>query len=268
MLLHTFVDSIIPVAGYFRRSIWEVEFLFFTIVLWIGTLLIKYHKREENLWKNYVLSNGCFITFLTVLWIACGSNKNASTLSEIQKSTIKKWHGTLLSHFMKKLDRDKTQQYGGVKRSLDRWKMSGNIYSTRNKWKFWNLFRLWGYQSSRKQTRFYCCSTTGKIFKNTLIYTISFDKDERLAGIFYRWRKREDYKNYGERKGIYPGSRSGRFWITDTKAKRIIETADCIIYDRLINPKILGLVKRKRKKFISEKKIRREEEFKKKSTET
>ena len=49
MLLHTFVDSIIPVAGYFRRSIWEVEFLFFTIVLWIGTLLIKYHKREENL---------------------------------------------------------------------------------------------------------------------------------------------------------------------------------------------------------------------------
>ncbi|EYD69262.1 hypothetical protein FNF_05930 [Fusobacterium necrophorum subsp. funduliforme B35] len=49
MLLHTFVDSIIPVAGYFRRSIWEVEFLFFVIVLWIGTLLIKYHKREENL---------------------------------------------------------------------------------------------------------------------------------------------------------------------------------------------------------------------------
>lgn len=49
MLLHTFVDSIIPVAGYFRRSIWEVEFLFFVIVLWIGTLLIKYHKREESL---------------------------------------------------------------------------------------------------------------------------------------------------------------------------------------------------------------------------
>ncbi|MBR8723491.1 hypothetical protein IX325_001826 [Fusobacterium necrophorum subsp. funduliforme] len=49
MLLHTFVDSIIPVAGYFRRSIWEVEFLFFAIVLWIGILLIKYHKREENL---------------------------------------------------------------------------------------------------------------------------------------------------------------------------------------------------------------------------
>lgn len=49
ILLHTFVDSILPVAGYFRRSIWEVEFLFFVIVLWIGTLLIKYHKREENL---------------------------------------------------------------------------------------------------------------------------------------------------------------------------------------------------------------------------
>lgn len=49
MLLHTFVDSIIPVARYFRRSIWEVEFLFFAIVLWIGILLIKYHKREENL---------------------------------------------------------------------------------------------------------------------------------------------------------------------------------------------------------------------------
>ncbi|RXZ69499.1 YhfC family intramembrane metalloprotease [Fusobacterium necrophorum] len=49
MLLHTFVDSIIPVAGYFRRSIWEVEFLFFIIVLWIGILLIKYHKREESL---------------------------------------------------------------------------------------------------------------------------------------------------------------------------------------------------------------------------
>ncbi|CAL7875261.1 YhfC family glutamic-type intramembrane protease [Fusobacterium necrophorum] len=49
MLLHTFVDSIIPVARYFRRNIWEVEFLFFAIVLWIGILLIKYHKREENL---------------------------------------------------------------------------------------------------------------------------------------------------------------------------------------------------------------------------
>lgn len=49
MLLHSSIDSIIPLARYFRRNIWEVEFLFFVIVLWIGTLLIKYHKREENL---------------------------------------------------------------------------------------------------------------------------------------------------------------------------------------------------------------------------
>lgn len=49
MLLHSSIDSIIPLARYFRRNIWEVEFLFFVIVLWIGTLLIKYHKREESL---------------------------------------------------------------------------------------------------------------------------------------------------------------------------------------------------------------------------
>ncbi|AYV93660.1 uroporphyrinogen-III C-methyltransferase [Fusobacterium necrophorum subsp. funduliforme ATCC 51357] len=44
------------------------------------------------------------------------------------------------------------------------------------------------------------------------------------------------------------GAGPGDFELLTLKAKRIIETADCIIYDRLINPKILGLVKKEAEK--------------------
>ena len=44
------------------------------------------------------------------------------------------------------------------------------------------------------------------------------------------------------------GAGPGDFELLTLKAKRIIETADCIIYDRLINPQILGLVKKEAEK--------------------
>ena len=44
------------------------------------------------------------------------------------------------------------------------------------------------------------------------------------------------------------GAGPGDFELLTLKAKRILETADCIIYDRLINPKILGLVKKEAEK--------------------
>ncbi len=49
------------------------------------------------------------------------------------------------------------------------------------------------------------------------------------------------------------GAGPGDFELLTLKAKRIIETADCIIYDRLINPKILGLVKKEAEKNLSRK---------------
>ena len=40
------------------------------------------------------------------------------------------------------------------------------------------------------------------------------------------------------------GAGPGDFELLTLKAKRIVENADCIVYDRLISPDILGLTRK------------------------
>lgn len=128
-----------------------------------------------------------FITFLTVLWIACGSNKNASTLSEIQKEHYREMtqHTINLFHEKKSAEirQNSTEE---LKKALTDEKCQ-EIYTQLEI--NGNFETFLDYEVSKIQENkqdFIVVAQRVKYSKNTLIYTISFDKDERLAGIFYR----------------------------------------------------------------------------------
>ena len=106
--------------------------------------------------KFYSITLLLLLVFSSVLWIACGSNKNASTLSEIQKEHYRE----MARHTITSLH----ETNGSFETFLD--------------------YEISKIQENKQD--FIVVAQRVKYSKNTLIYTISFDKDERLAGIFYR----------------------------------------------------------------------------------
>lgn len=127
------------------------------------------------------------LLFFTVLWIACGSNKNASNLSESQKEHYREMTQHTINLFHEKKSAEIRQSSTEeLKKALTKEKYQ-EIYSqleTNGSFETFLDYEVSKVQENKQD--FIVVAQRVKYSKNTLIYTISFDKDERLAGIFYR----------------------------------------------------------------------------------
>lgn len=137
--------------------------------------------------KFYSINLLLLLVFSSVLWIACGSNKNASTLSEIQKEHYREMTQHTINLFHEKKSAEIRQSSTEeLKKALTEEKCQ-EIYSqleTNGSFETFLDYEISKIQENKQD--FIVVAQRVKYSKNTLVYTISFDKDEHLAGIFYR----------------------------------------------------------------------------------